>query len=190
LHNLKESNPVEVTEYAVANKIADAPAFTWWTKQVPHHCKCIIHSICSCYWKHTHKFGIQVPTSIEDALQIHKETQWYNAIQKEMKNVFPAFKFLEKDEMIPVSYKWILCHMIFGVKMDFMCKARLVAGGHVTNPSTYLTYSNVVSYDSICIAFLIAALNYLDILAVDIGNAYLNADMQEKVYTTAGKEFG
>jgi len=27
LRNLKESNPVEVMEYAVANKIADEPAF-------------------------------------------------------------------------------------------------------------------------------------------------------------------
>lgn len=35
-----------------------------------------------------------------------------------------------------------------------------------------------------------AALNDVDILATDIGNAYLNADPREKVYTTAGTEFG
>ena len=28
--DLKESNPIEVAEYAVANKIADEPVFTWW----------------------------------------------------------------------------------------------------------------------------------------------------------------
>ena len=85
LHNLKESNPIEVVEYAVANKITDA--FTWWIKEVLHHCEHIISSLCSHYWKCTHKFGIQVPKSIEDALQIDKETHtefWYNAIQKEM----------------------------------------------------------------------------------------------------------
>jgi len=27
-------------------------------------------------------------------------------------------------------------------------------------------------------------------LTADVGNAYLNADTREKVYTTAGKEFG
>jgi hypothetical protein len=36
----------------------------------------------------------------------------------------------------------------------------------------------------------LAALNDVDILATDIGNAYLNADPREKVYTTAGTEFG
>lgn len=30
----------------------------------------------------------------------------------------------------------------------------------------------------------------MQILAADIGNAYLNAPTQEKVYSTAGKEFG
>ena len=48
----------------------------------------------------------------------------------------------------------------------------------------------MVSRDSVQIAFLIAALNDLDILGADVGNAYLNAETKEKVYTTAGKEFG
>ena len=38
--------------------------------------------------------------------------------------------------------------------------------------------------------FFIAALNDLQILSVDIGNASLNALNREKVYATAGKEFG
>ena len=33
LKDLKESNPVEVAEYAVANRIVEEPAFTWL---VPH----------------------------------------------------------------------------------------------------------------------------------------------------------
>ena len=80
--------------------------------------------------------------------------------------------------------------MIFDVKMDFTRKARYVAGGHMTNPPTTITYSSVVSRDSVRIAFMIAALNDIDILACDIGNAYLNASPREKVYTTAGPEFG
>jgi len=39
-------------------------------------------------------------------------------------------------------------------------------------------------------AFMLAALNDVDILACDIGNAYLNAKPRENVYTTAGPEFG
>jgi hypothetical protein len=53
-----------------------------------------------------------------------------------------------------------------------------------------MTYSSVVSRDSIRIAFLATALNDLDILVADVQNAYLNAPTSEKVYTIAGLEFG
>ncbi len=61
--------------------------------------------------------------------------------------------------------------------MDFTRKAHFVAGGHKTDPPSSLTYSSVVSRDSVRIAFLIAALNKLDIISADIGNAYINADV-------------
>jgi len=48
-----------------------------------------------------------------------------------MSNNKLAFKFLNEDESVPVAYKWIRCHMIFDVKMDFTRKARYVAGGHI-----------------------------------------------------------
>jgi hypothetical protein len=60
----------------------------------------------------------------------------------------------------------------------------------MTNPPSSLTYSSVVSRDSVRIAFVLAALNDINLLATDIGNAYLNAPAREKVYTTAGPEFG
>ena len=53
-----------------------------------------------------------------------------------------------------------------------------------------ITYSLVVSHYSLRIEFMIAALNGLDILAADIGNAYPNAPCYGKVYFTAGAEFG
>jgi shikimate kinase len=40
------------------------------------------------------------------------------------------------------------------------------------------------------IAFLLAALNNIDILVADIRNAYLQAPCREKIHTTAGPEFG
>jgi hypothetical protein len=48
----------------------------------------------------------------------------------------------------------------------------------------------VVSRNSVRIAFMLASLNGLSLSATDIGNAYLNAEAREKVYTTAGPEFG
>jgi hypothetical protein len=76
---------------------------------------------------------------------------------------------------------------VFDVKCDFTRKARFVAGGHWTDTQTQLTYSSVVTQDSVRIAFLIAALNDLEILAADIGNTYLQAPACEKVHTTAGQ---
>jgi hypothetical protein len=79
--------------------------------------------------------------------------------------------------------------IIFDVKMDFRRKARLVAGGHVTDPPTDDTYSSVASRESVRLGFLLASLNNLDLVSVDIGNAYVNADCREKVYAIAGPEF-
>ena len=80
--------------------------------------------------------------------------------------------------------------MVFDIKIDFTRKARLVAGGHLTQVPSHLTYSSVVSRESVRIMFLIAALNDLQVLSADIGNAYLNAPNREKVYAITGKEFG
>ena len=71
--------------------------------------------------------------------------------------------------------------------MDLTRKARLVACGDMTGlPSS----SSVVTRESVRIAFLIAGLNDLDVLACDIGKEYFNAPCQEKVWFEAGAEFG
>ena len=112
---------------------------------------------------------------------------WRMAIELEMNNVLPAFEFID-DNVVPKFYKHIDCHMIFDVKMDLTRKARLVAGGHQTDPPKESTYSSVVSRDSIRIAFTLAALSDLDVLSADVQGAYLNATMKEKVYMTAASE--
>ena len=65
-----------------------------------------------------------------------------------------------------------------------------MAGGHQTDPPKESTYSSIVSRDSVRIAFVIAALNDIDVLSADIQNAYLNAPTKERCYTTAGLECG
>jgi len=92
----------------------------------------------------------------------------------------------------PASYQKIKCHMVFDIKMDgeFTRKARLVTNGHMTETPASSTYSSVVSRESVRVAFLLAALNDLEIFAADVGNAYLNVPCREKIWTRAGKEFG
>jgi len=182
-----------MAKYAMANGLEDEPAFAWWVPHTIKKEKRLLKAMKSRYSQRTHKFGIYVPKTIEDALEIDRQTKttyWRDSIHKEMSNNNLAFQFLEENELIPVGYKWIHCHMIFDIKMDFTRKARYIALGHMTDPPASLTYSSVVSRDSVRIAFLLAALNDVNLLATDIGNAYLNAPAREKVYTTAGPEFG
>jgi hypothetical protein len=80
--------------------------------------------------------------------------------------------------------------MIFDVKMDLTRKDRFVAGGHTTDTPASMTYSSVVSRDSVRIAFTYAVLMGMGIWVADIGNAYLNAKCRERIWTVAGKEFG
>jgi Reverse transcriptase (RNA-dependent DNA polymerase) len=138
------------------------------------------------------KFGFELLRTVQEALEIDRRTGitfWRDAINKEMATVAHVFEFVKDDEILG-NYQFVLCHMVFDVKMDLTRKARFVAGGHMTDPPKDTTYSSVVSRDSIRIAFLIAALNDLDILACDIQGAYLNADTKELIYTVAGLEHG
>lgn len=214
LKDLKQSFPIEVAEYAIANHIDDEPAFKWWVRDALRQRDRMIAKVerssttkskgkpTKKYWRETHKFGIEIPKTVEQALAIDRKTgttHWQEAINKEMTNVKIAFEEVEgvtpeqmrKGQTKP-GYKYCGTHMIFDIKMDgkFTRKARLVADGHRTAPPSSMTYSSVVSRDSVRIAFLLASLNDLDILACDVGNAYLNASCREKLWTIAGKEFG
>jgi Reverse transcriptase (RNA-dependent DNA polymerase) len=115
-----------------------------------------------------------------------------------MTKLMVAFQF--NDALMPeqiwngkslyVGFQEISCHIIFDVKMDLTRKARFVAGGHVTETPTSITYSSVISHNSVWIAFLITALNDLKIVACDVGNAYLNDPCHKKIWFVAGPEFG
>ena len=66
----------------------------------------------------------------------------------------------------------------------------MVAEGHMKEAPASLTYSSVVSRDSVRIALTIAALNGLKVLACDIQNAFLNAKSRYECYTRPVPEFG
>lgn len=104
--------------------------------------------------------------------------------------VIPAHRILDEGENALVGSKFICCHMHFELKLDLTRKARFVAGGHMTDQLAYLTYSSVVAYNNVHLAFLIVASNDLDMMTADIGNAYLNTNTKEKVHTVCGPAFG
>ena len=99
------------------------------------------------------KFGVQIPTSVEEAIELDKNnnnTLWTEAIKKEKSRVFVAFQLLEDDEPLPFGSTKIPYHIAFDVKFDLTQKARLVAGGyqHKDVPA-YHSYASVVSRDSV-----------------------------------------
>ena len=103
---------------------------------------------------------------------------------------YETFRVLEDDEPMPEGYKFIPYHCIYDVKFDGRRKSRLVAGGHMTDPSTEEIFSGVVSMESVRTTFVVARQNHLEVVAGDVGNAFLNGWIKEMVYFIAGPEFG
>jgi hypothetical protein len=105
----------------------DTPASAWWIGDALSHRNRIISKVSARYWEQTHKFGLLVPTTVKEELEIdqltpktEKEDQltpkiekeeleidqrtetafWRKAVALKMKSVQPAFKF----ERVSVSY--------------------------------------------------------------------------------------
>ena len=89
------------------------------------------------------------------------------------------------------GFQEIGCHIVFDIKMDFTRKACFVVGGHTTIAPSLMTYSSVMSCNSVrLLVFLIVVLNDIDIMSCDLKNAYLNAPCQEKIWYVGGLKCG
>ena len=64
------------------------------------------------------------------------------------------------------------------------------AGGNATEIPKCMTYSSVVSRESVRIALTLASLNELEVKAGDVENAFITAPVTKKVWTILGAEFG
>lgn len=193
LKDMKESHPIEVTDFVLSRGIADEPAFAWWVNHTNKKRDVIISHVKARIRKMTHKYGMEVPRNLEHALAIDKKNGddfWSKALAKEMLNVGIAFDILEDDVSMPVGWDKVTGHIIFDVKMDFTRKARWVLDGHKTADPVCSTYAGVVSRESVRIALTYAALNGVDVFAADIRNAFLQAPSSQKHYIICGSEFG
>jgi hypothetical protein len=133
----------------------------------------ILKKVKSTYWARTHKYSIGIPKSIKEAMGIDGElgnTLWMDAVQLEMQNVRVAFEEYDGDPNSLIGYTQITGHFAFDVKLgeNFRRKARYCADGHKTGAPASVTYSTVVSRDSVRILLTVAALNELDVLGADV----------------------
>jgi hypothetical protein len=85
---------------AVANGLDKEPAFRWWVRKTLCTRDRIISKVKTRYWKKTHKYGIEMPKAVRQALAIdarNGDLAWRDAIAKEMKNVMPVFEFRDDE---------------------------------------------------------------------------------------------
>jgi hypothetical protein len=93
LSELKESHPLQVAEFVFAVQIANEPAFNWWVSWVlkkRDQITALAKRQSARYHKCTHKYGIEIPKTVQEVYAIDRATSttfWRNAIEKEMKRV-------------------------------------------------------------------------------------------------------
>ena len=79
-----------------------------------------------------------------------------------------AFDILPEGSKQPQGREFIKCHVVFGIKQGTLqSKCQFVADGSRADVTDIPTHASVVSRESVRIAFTLAALNGLDLLAGD-----------------------
>ena len=147
-------------------------------------------------------FGFLIPRNYTEALEFDKannNSKWYDATKAELDSIhsYQVFQKHEKAQYdkqkkvmnAPPGDQKIRVHLIFAFKYDGRHKARLVADGHLTPEPVESIYSGVVSLRNLKLVIFLGKLNNLELWGADIGNAYLEAPTEEKLYIVAGPEF-
>jgi hypothetical protein len=144
-----------------------------------------------------YKYGFEVPRDYNHAMRLDEQAgsnKWAEAVKTELEqideyNTFQDMGHIDSTQP-PQGYKKIRVHFVFDIKHDGRHKARLVADGHLTDVPLESVYSGVVSLRSFRMVVFLAELNKHKLWATDIGNAYLEAHTNEKLYIVGGPEFG
>ena len=127
LRLLKESNPVDVAEYLLAQNINNELTFSWWVPYTLRKRDFIVLSINSRFRKRTHKYDIEIPTSRRDAIRLdtlNVNIFWADSRKIDMINVGVAFEILKPGDKAPPGWKKSSGRLIHDVKMDFTQKIR------------------------------------------------------------------
>ena len=143
----KESNPVQVVDYAVSCDIDDEPAFGWWGPYTLRNRDVIIAGINSRVKQTTHKYGIKVPKYINEAIDIdikNRNTYWTDAINLEISNIGVELEVLGVGVRAPPGWIKASGRIICDVKTEFALKAIWVKDGHRTPDLLTSSYSGVL----------------------------------------------
>ena len=192
---LAKSDPVTLEKHDLL-RIPGWKCFRYYTKSKKKLNRRMLKQVRLNAMKYTprYKFGVRIPRDVAEAKRFDEKNNnklWYTAIKAEMDQIleYETFKSAGIGRKSPRGYQQIRLHIVFDVKHDLRHRARLIAGGHMTEVPKDSTYSLVASLRSIRIVTFIAESNQLDLCAGDVRNAYLEAYTKEKVCCIAGPEF-
>ena len=72
LQDIKETNPVEISEYVLANQLEKEPEFSWWIRTALKRRDTMTSKVYRRVRKKM-KFGIHLPDTYEEAVRMDKE---------------------------------------------------------------------------------------------------------------------
>ena len=111
---------------------------------------------------------------------LNGNTIWVDSRKIEMSSVAVQFEILNPGDKASPGWKKASGRLIYDVKMYFTRKIIWIKDGHRTPNPKISCHAGVVSRESIQIALTYSALHKIDVKAVDIQNAYLQAPSSEK----------
>lgn len=137
------------------------------------------------------KFGIEVPVDFEHCVELDEKngnTNWQDTVKKEIAALIfhKCFEFKSPTFKPSADYQFARLNLVFEVKQDLRQKMRLVIMGNLVDPRGLSTQATVVKGISVRLLSVIAHRDGLTELCGDIGNAFIQAKTNEKVYTRCG----
>ena len=184
---------MEVTEYDIAQDIADK-SFSWRVPYTPKTRERIAAAVNNMFHKKHHKFGIEVSDGNAHTIIIdtsNGNTYWKDTIPTDTKAVRLTFRILHGEEVAPPTHQWIRCQIIFDIKMEYFChNERYVSQVNMTDSSSTLTCTSVVSRESVRILLTLEALHNIEVNTTEIKNPYIKSPVLEYIWITLGPDFG
>ena len=127
------------------------------------------------------------PISFKEAVKSNNSEKWYNAMKEELKSMTDNNVWVMTE--LPEGSKRVGCKWVFKTKRDSMgnverYKARLVAKGYTQKDGVDYkeTFSPVSKKDSLRIIMVLVAYYDLELHQMDVKTAFLNGNLEEKVY--------
>ena len=101
-----------------------------------------------------------------------------------------CFDFKTSNLKPSAEYQYCRLHFVYDTKSDLRYKARLVCNGNKVDLKVILTRETVATTVSVHLLDQIPSAQSLKILCGDIGNAFIQATINEMIFSRVGSEFG